>query len=616
MKKQILIIVILILVLALIIGIWAVTSSSQNTNNATNSGSSNSETGVALSNAEVAVSSSDISVTYESSDTNTSWDESSTTKITLSDNGSNINGSGAEVNGTTVTITKAGTYYITGTLTNGSLVINTDKNSEVHIILAGVNIHSETQAAIYGEQAKKIIITLAEGTTNTVSDSTANTTATTDEEQDGAIYSKTDLTINGNGTLNVTANYKDGIVSKDSLKIVSGNIIVAANDDGIRGKDYVAIKNGNLTIATNSDGIKSTNAEDTTLGFILIEGGTINITSGQDGIDAETVLSILGGTLNIKSGGGSEKASQTKSQDSFGFGTNKTTTTTTDTESKKGLKAGTQINIENGTFTIDSADDSIHSNGTIIITGGTFTIVAGDDGIHADESIKITDGKINITKSYEGIEASYIQIDGGTISLIASDDGVNVAGGNDSQEFGQFTNSTKSNQKLIINGGTLLVNASGDGLDANGSLYINGGYVYVDGPTSNGNASLDYDGECVVTGGTFIATGSTGMLQTPSTNSTQYTICAAASGSANQIITIKDSSGNEIASFTPTKSYQSIIISSPEIKNGSTYTIYAGNSEIASVTVNSIVSSYGNVGNGGMMQGGGMQGGKGFKSGM
>jgi len=274
-----------------------------------------------------------------------------------------------------------------------------------------------------------------------------------------------------------------------------------------------------------------------------------------------------------------------------------TTSSSTDTESSKGIKAGTEITIKSGDITIDSTDDSIHSNGSIIINGGNMNLSSGDDGIHADTNISITGGTINITKSYEGIESAYIEISGGKISVVASDDGINVAGGNDSSSTdgrtGQnnFSDVGSSNRKLVISGGEINVSANGDGLDSNGSIYMSGGTVIVAGPTSGGNGILDFDNTFEITGGTLIAYGGSGMLQTPSTSSTQYTIVASETGSSGDRISLKDSSGNEIVNTETVKSYSVVMISSPNLKQGSSYTIYKNGNQSTAITVNSIVTT-------------------------
>lgn len=361
------------------------------------------------------------------------------------------------------------------------------------------------------------------------------------------------MVINGNGKLVVNAKYSDGIVSKDGLKIINSNIEVNSEDDGIRGKDYVAINNANLNITSKGDGIKSTNTEDAELGYIAIEEGTIIINSETDGIQAETILNISSSAKIV----------------------------------------------------VTSTDDSIHSNGIIVISDGTIKASSGDDGIHANTSITINGGIIDIIKSYEGIESGYIEINGGTISVIASDDGINVAGGNDSSSMngrpGQnsFSSISDTDRKLVINNGNITVNASGDGLDSNGSIYIKGGTVLVAGPTNSGNGALDYDGECVITGGDIAIYGAAGMSQNPSSNSTQYSLVFQTSGNSGDEVVLKDSSGNTVKSFKAEKSYSMIIISNANIEKGKTYSLYVNGTNIGNLEVSNTVTSNSSTGGNG-----------------
>lgn len=263
----------------------------------------------------------------------------------------------------------------------------------------------------------------------------------------------------------------------------------------------------------------------------------------------------------------------------------------------------------------------MHSNGIIIIHNGEFDLASGDDAIHADTNLVIHDGKIEITKSYEGIESSYIEINGGEIAVISSDDGVNVAGGNDSSSVNgrigenNFSNVSNSNRKLVINGGNLTVDVTGDGLDVNGSIYINGGTVFIKGTTNSGNGALDYDEECIITGGECIIYGATGMWQNPSNTSTQNILIYQCNGNVGDVISIKDSNGNEVVSFKTEKTYGAIAISNKNIENNETYTLYKNNTDVGSISVTSILNTYGSTGRMGGGTEGGMQkgpGGRGF----
>jgi predicted small secreted protein len=530
-------------------------------------------------------------VTFDEHDSTTAWSMENTTAIELNGTNATINGSGAEGAEGSVMITAAGTYVLSGTMSDGQIVIDVQDDGIVRLVLNGVNIHDSDSAAIYIKEAGKAIITLQEGTENTVSDGATYVYADdTTDEPSAALFSKADLTINGTGKLAITANFNDGITSKDDLKIMAGTIEIQAADDGIVGKDMIAVQEGTITIIAQGDGIKSTNDTDTDKGFIAIAAGAFDIKAGNDGIQAETALVIDGGAYTLVTGGGSangEVKTGDKGRGPMGGNTSQSSTATeeTGTESAKGLKAGGNINVNNGSFTIDAADDAVHSNSNVAITAGEFTIATGDDGIHADALVSIAGGVIHITKSYEGIEGANIEISGGEIHVVASDDGVNVAGGNDEATVGggpreqdQFSNSSAN--QLTISGGTLTVDASGDGLDSNGSILMTGGTVIVNGPTTSGNGALDYDGNFKQSGGTLVAVGSAGMTQAPADDSSQFSVSMTFSQTqqAGAIVHLEDSEGNTILTFAPSKAYQSVVISSPDLKESGSYTLYSGGS--------------------------------------
>ena len=601
--------------------------------------------------------------------------------------GSNISvdGDGITVENNKVTITSAGTYSISGKLDDGQIIVNAGAEEKVYIILNGVDITSSSSAPIYVMNSKKTIISLADNTENNITDGENYVFEdTSTDEPNAAIFSKDDLIFIGNGSLTVNANFNHGIVSKDDLAIQSGNISVNSKNDGIKGRDSINITDGNIVINSKGDGMQANNDEDVTKGYVYISGGTINITAEQDGIQAETQALIANGDINISSGGGSVNSSTSESgswgdwgvsdkmpgegmrpdagmKPAEGFDTGMTppeapegvepgmtppedntlttdpttgTGTTEESTSAKAIKAGTNIIIEGGNIDIDSSDDSIHSNDSLTISGGTMNLSSGDDGIHSDSTLTIDGGNINITKSYEGIESEVITINGGDINVTSSDDGINAAGGNDGSSTngrpGENSFSDSSSGKININGGQIAVNASGDGIDANGSIYMASGTVIVNGPTNGGNGSLDYDGTFELSGGTLITAGSAGMAQTPSDSSTQNIINVnLTSQEANTIVHIESDSGEEIVTFAPSKSYQTVTVSTPNIKSGETYTVYvggsssgtatngvysngtySGGSEVGSATVSDIIT---NVTQEGASSGGnmGMPGGKG-----
>lgn len=450
---------------------------------------------------------------------------------------------GVKVSGSTVTITEAGTYVLSGTLTDGQIIIDAGDEDDVRLVLENASITSTTTAPVYAKNADKVIISLPENTESTVTDTVTGTDG--NDELTAAIFAKCDLSVNGTGTLNVNANANDGITSEDKLKITGGVLNITSADDGLVGKDAVLIKDGTVHITASGNGIKSTKSE-ADKGYVYIGGGTVNITAGQDGIQAETSVLISAGEVNVTAGGGANGEQKTGNA-MFGGAQS---TTTDETLSTKGIKAEAALDITGGTVTVDSADDSLHSNDSMTVSGGGITVKSGDDGLHADNTLTIEDGTIVVEESCEGLEA----ID------------------------------------LTINGGTLTVNASGDGLDSNGALTINGGTVYVSGPTGDGNGTFDCDGVFTINGGVVLGTGSSGMLKTPTTDSRQNTISVSCTGSAGDTVEVKGADGNTLVSTVTPKSFTNVTFSTPDITEGETYTVYVNGTEAASETCSGVVS--------------------------
>ena len=473
------------------------------------------------------VTETDTSDMFSDRDKEVGYDESESVTISLADNSSSCESDAVSITENTITIKDEGTYILSGSLSDGMVIVEAEDTDKVQIVLNGASISNDQSAALYVRSADKVFVTTASGTENTLEHSGSSYTAIDENNIDAAIFSKSDLTLNGEGTLTVTAQEGHGIVSKDDLVLTSGTYVITSASHGLSGKDSVRIANGTYTIV-----------------------------SGKDGIHAE------------------------------------------------------------------NKDDS--SSGFVYLAGGTYTISAGDDGIHAASNVTISDGKIDITQSYEGIEGLSIDIAGGEITVVASDDGINAAGGNDSSGSEGFQGggdqfAATEGAYIQISGGVLHVNASGDGIDSNGDITVSGGETYVSGPTNDGNGSLDYNGSAQITGGIFAASGSSGMAQNFDSSSTQGTIMVNVDEQeGNTEITLLDSSSTELLSWIAEKQYSSIIISTPEIQQGETYTITAGTTE-QSITMDSLV--YGsnaqgempgsNGGERGDMKGGDMQGGPG-----
>ncbi len=487
--------------------------------------------------------------------TDYTWDGESATGIILNTTSITINGDGASASGTTATITAAGTYLVSGTLTNGKIIVDTDSEETVKIVMNGVNITCSNSAPIAVMSAEKVVVILADATENYLTDGSSYTFSSSDEDEpNAALFSKSDLSISGNGSLIIDANYNDGIASKDGLIIASGTIEINAVDDGIRGKDYLVIESGTIDITSGGDGFKSDNDEDDSKGYISIQSGTITITSGNDAMQATTDLLITDGTFNLKSGGGSSSY-------------------VSSSESAKGLKADVSIVIEKGDFTINAADDAIHSGYLISLNDGTYEIASGDDGIHTDNTVNMNGGTINITKSYEGIEGPYINVNGGTIYVTSSDDGFNASKGNGGE--------SDDGSLLDITGGYIVVTPQADGLDSNGKIAISGGTVLVHGANSSMEVGVDVNGTFTISGGFIAITGpNSNMTETPSSSSNQYSVLArlGSTKSSSTLFNIQDSEGNSLITFQPSRSYYTFLFSSSELAKGTTYYINTGGS--------------------------------------
>ena len=508
--------------------------------------------------ADTSVSTDNMDFDFSNKDTEYDYDESEATVIKESEDA--------------VKITAAGTYVITGR--HSSITVSAPDSAKVRIILKNATVQNSSGPAIYITAADKVFITAYKGTVNTVSDGSTYSSDFDGTNVDGAVFSKAELTLNGEGTLNVTGSYKCPVVSKDDLIICGLTLNAKSLGSAIEGKDCVKSKDATVTVTSSGDGIKSTNSEDTARGFVYIESGLFNITAAKDGIQAETLVKLSGGEINVTSGGGAPEKVSSGGAGRAPF----ESSSSDDEESTNGIKAGSLILAEGGSITVSSADDTVHSNGDVQINGGKFTLSSGDDGIHADNALIINSGEITVSKSYEGLEGKTVTITGGNIDITSSDDGINAADGSGSSAGGKPGSNASSDVYINISGGYITVNASGDGVDSNGNIDISGGVILVSGPASDGNSALDCDGTATVTGGTAIFCGSAGMAETFSDSSSQpslmYTLDSAAA--AGKSVALVNSEGKVIASFVPSKQYINIVISSPYLAVGSSYTLSVG----------------------------------------
>lgn len=478
-----------------------------------------------------------LNLEYSKRDMDASFDESSATKITLSGDSASVSGSGVVAEGSTVTISTAGTYIVSGNLTDGSITVTTSENDKVQIVLNSVKIVSSSGPAIDIQSADTCFITLAEGTQNSLSDGSAFAS----EDANACIYATCDLTINGSGSLDVSGNYRHGVFSKDDLVVYGGTIRVSAVEDGLNGKDSVKIGAGDISIDSGADGVKSSKSTNPEKGFVYVSGGSLSIDAEDDGIQAKTYLCIADGSIEI-----------------------------------------------------DAADDALHSDLEGALNGGSTTVRSGDDAFHCETKLEVNDGSFVAETCSEGYEAEQVVVNGGDTNICALDDAMNASaadlsddsessdantststpsgesGANAAQPDGSIGASSAnadsngqqntapqgagqqdgaippelpsddgaqggqtgeapsnlgqapdaqgrmerggqapggqggapgasdSNCLIQINGGKVVLDSQGDGVDSNGNVEITGGTLLVNGPSSGGDGAFDYDGEATL----------------------------------------------------------------------------------------------------------------------
>lgn len=641
--------------------------------------------------------------------TDASWENAAT--FTFSDEGITSEGAADEtytVKGTALTIKAEGTYVLKGSCTDGSVKVKKETKNVV-IVLDGLTLTSQTTAPICVNKTAEAEIIAAAGTENTLADTAANASSDNTDAEKAVIKAKdgSTLTLSGSGTVNVSANGKNGIKggATTALTVKEQNLNITSVDNALASDGSVTIDSGNIHIkSTEGDGIKSTpdDGDTDSAGTITLNGGTVTVEQAVDGIQAANAITITdgsykvvcsdnaiksdlsvqvdGGTLDLTAGGDGIKASNATSDTTTDTTTDSSTTTddsttddaatttttgditinggditinatgddiqaevsltiadgifdltanggaattlASDADSCKGLKAGSDITINGGEYTINTADDAVHSNEYITVNAGTFNIKTGDDGMHADTSLIVgqesgdVQPTINIEQSYEGLEAGTVYVYGGDIDVVSSDDGINAAGGSSNgtdpgapgtggdgfnpgggrpggaggpggnggfnQSAGNMGNtSTSSDYAIYMNGGAVFINAGGDGLDSNGPLTINGGTICVYGAAAGGtgsdNCPIDADGTILINGGTIFGAGSSQMVEYPSNASTQkYYLSTNTTYNAGTIVNIVDSSSNVLYTETLLKKANYILFSSADMGTSGSYSVKTG----------------------------------------
>ena len=463
---------------------------------------------------------------------------------------------GVIVEGTTVTITTGGVYVLSGVLNNGRIIVNASKTDQVTLVWNGAEIFCEDASPVYVEKADKTIFYLADGTENVISDGENYSFLNGETEPDAAVFAKDDLTIKGTGSLTVHANYYDGIVCKNDLKITGGILTVDAIHQGIKGKDSLTIQGGTILVDAGDDGIKSSNEagveeDGKEVGWVKIEGGEITIAAGDDAVHAESDLIIDGGSITI-------------------------------TKSYEGLE-GACIYINDGEICLYASDDGVNAAG-----------YAAEGAISNEWEERNPEKKTDENWKRDGWEdlQNEPNLDWTKMPDLDEEWGNRGNRGN-----GGVMGTVSSGGYLEINGGNLYINAQGDGIDANGSIVMNGGTVWIDGTESGGDSTVDYDNTFEINGGVLAGVGNRAMAQTATSGSTQF--CMAVyfdtMQKAESVITVLDASGEEIFSYQPKKQYDFFTFSSDQLTAENTYTILVDNIENQSFVMSDKITIAGNA---------------------
>ena len=489
----------------------------------------------------------------------TSYDESRAAQITLTDQTATVTGQGASFSGQTLTITQGGTYVLTGSGKNIKLVVEAADTDQVHLVFQNLTLEGEG-ALLRINKAQEVVISLTEGSQNALTESQASD----DEEVKATIHSQVPLTLNGTGNLTLTALTKNALEVEDDLKVLGGTYTVKAANHGFKAEGALAIEAATLTIEAGKDGLHAEHDETTERANISLNPTQLSIAAIEDGVDAGKELTIKGGTITVS-------------------------------QSEEGLEARV-IRQLGGDVTIKSSDDGVNaSTGSSSKTSDTST------------TSKTSDANTTSNTADTSSSASQATTDSATASIAASQATATPVATSQADQANKDKNQTPPappagqappqggqppqngqgpggmppggqeesdpSLQIILEGGTLTIDAEGDGIDSNGTVTINGGSLVVNGSIQGGNGPLDASGDITITGGTVWALGTSDMLQGFAQGSTQASITANIAGTAGQTLIILDANGKEVARQTASKDFQAVIMSSADLVDGQTYTI-------------------------------------------
>jgi len=564
---------------------------------------------------------------FTTNDQNGSWDTTGAAVVTLTGDGASVSGNGAYVYDGNVVIAEAGRYVFSGNLEDGSIIVDAHDSSKVWILLDGVEINCSDDACIQVDQADKVFLTLAEGSQNILTSGSAYSDTALSDGTDGAIFAHDDLTINGSGSLAVTAQYSHGISANDDLVITGGTITISAVEDAIHVNDSIRIKDAAITVTAGDDGLLTSNEVEN--GYLYIESGTLDVTASGDGIHTTGDITVAGGETNISAGDDGIHSDASVFVQSG---------TILISDCYEGIEA-LIIDVSGGDVSINCEDDGFNANGGSgdmfggggQMGGGHNDGTSGHGGMHGGETDDGTTGE-RPTPPEMGGEGMSGEMptppdmggEGMSGEMPAPPDmsGESMSSGMPADpETDTASGSTQSSADtedvetyISISGGNIrIVNEVGqdaDGLDSNGDIKISGGTIYISLLGTGSNCAVDYASEsggvAEITGGTIIACGASSMAEGFDSTSTQASILYNTStvAEAGTTLTVADADGSVLLSWEVPCSFSSALISCPEMKVGGTYTVSAGGTS-EEVTLESVSTTYGEAQGG--MPGGGMR---------
>ena len=487
---------------------------------------------------------------FTDKDVSEDYEEDKSVEILLNGDTVSCESEFVTVDGSTITITSGGTYIVSGTLNDGSIIVNTGLEDKPQIVLKNANITSKTSAAIYVAQAKKVFITLDDGTQNKLSN--GGEFAASDPNIDAALFSKDDIVLNGSGVLTVNSPVGHGISAKDDLIFSGGSYAIIAALRGVDANNSISINNSAINISSGKDGMKAEHLEDVTKGYVYIQSGNIKITAKGDGISASSFVEIDNVNLEISTNSSDELISL------------------------KGIKAKTDIILNNGIYNLSCKDDTLHADNSVNIYGGDLKLASQDDALNGKNLVYISDGEIKVSTAKDGITSKDIEISGGKINLTVTNDAIAAEGFD-------LNGNPADNATLLISDGEIFVDAIGDCIQVKGDLFIEGGETFLHASPETGSQIIKFTGEGKITGGTIVALGSSQLPTLPDSSNGVINKNFSSKAKGTMVI-LEDINKTEIFNLNSKYNFSVIYISSDIfVKNSKCY-LTIGSSTVTCTT--------------------------------